>query len=71
MPSCTLLALMPEAGGRMRRLLQGQPMTDVFDDLIAAGTMLEQRAAAMADFAVQLLTVRLRPAVHGHCEKER
>ena len=41
-------------------------MTDVFDDLVAAGRTLEQRAAAMPDFAVQLLTVRLRAAVHVH-----
>ena len=69
LPSRTLLTLVTDASQRMRRLLQGQPMTDVFDDLIAAGTTLEQRAAAMPDFAVQLLTVRLRTAVHGHCER--
>ncbi|KAK9823031.1 hypothetical protein WJX81_001456 [Elliptochloris bilobata] len=38
-------------------LLQGQPMSDVFDDLDEAGLALEQRAVAMPDLAIQLLTV--------------
>ena len=66
-PSRTPLARTPEAGWRVRRLLQGQPMTDVFDDLHEAGLTLERRAAALPDLSVQLLTVRRQAAAHAHC----
>lgn len=54
---CALSIFVPATGCR-HRLLIGQPISNVIDELVGFGLTVEERGVAMPDFGVQLVTVQ-------------